>query len=198
MNTGDRAHNYATAFYEATFERLLGSLGAAAQALAQQPALLQRLQATDVEFADRQAALDGILVDGVDPMARNLLYTLVQHGDLPLLGEVITSLRARMAQAAAGPTPVEVTTATPLAADQRQALEAKLAGQYGANLAYEYKVDAAILGGMIVRVGDKLIDGSVASRLAALKQTLGVATTDLEAAGVGAPSVGEGRGITGE
>jgi F-type H+-transporting ATPase subunit delta len=177
MNTGDRAHNYATAFYEATFERLLGSLSAAAQALAQQPALFQKLQATDVEFAERQAALDGVLVDGVDPMARNLLYTLLQHGDLPMLGEVITSLRTRMQQIASGPTPVEVTTATPLAPDQRQALEAKLASQYGGNLAYAYKINDAILGGMIVRVGDKLIDGSVASRLAALKVTLGVSAS---------------------
>jgi F-type H+-transporting ATPase subunit delta len=174
MNTGDHAHNYATAFFEATFDRLLGSLTAVAQTMAQQPALLQQLQSPDVEFADRQKALDGILVDGVDPMARNLLYTLLQHGEMSLLGEVITSLRARMQQSGAGPTPVEVTTATPLAQDQRQALEAKLAAQYGGNLAYEYKVDSAILGGMIIRVGDKLIDGSVATRLAALKQTLGV------------------------
>jgi F-type H+-transporting ATPase subunit delta len=184
MNIGDRAHNYATAFYDATFERLLGSLSAAAQALAQQPALLQKLQATDVEFAERQAALDGILVDGVDPLARNLLYTLLQHGDLPMLGEVITSLRTRMQQAAAGPTAVEVTTATPLAADQRQALEAKLTSQYGGNLAYEYKVDSAILGGMIIRIGDKLIDGSVASRLAGLKQALGVGATSGATTGV--------------
>jgi F-type H+-transporting ATPase subunit delta len=187
MNTGDRAHNYARAFYEAAFERLIGSLSATAQALAQRQDLLQRLQATDIAFAERQAALDAVLIDGVDPIARNLLYTLLQHGDLPLLGEVITSLRAAMAQAAAGPTPVEVTTATALAPDQRQALEAKLVSQYGANLAYEYKVDSTILGGMIVRVGDKLFDGSVASRLNALKQTLGVTTTEVEAPGVGAP-----------
>lgn len=178
MNTGDRAHNYATAFYEAMFERLLGSLGAAAQALALQPDLLQKLQSASTDFADRQKALDGILVDGVDPMARNLLYTLLQHGELSLLGEVITSLRARMQQSAVGPTPVEVTTACPLEDDQRQALEAKLIIQYGGNLAFEYKVDNAILGGMIIRVGDKLIDASVASRLAALKQTLGVAATE--------------------
>ena len=176
MNTGDRASQYATAFYEATFERLLGSLTAAAEALVQNPDLLRKLQSLDVDFADRKAALDGILVDGVDPMARNLLYSLLERGDLALLGPVVTSLRARMQASASGPTPVDVTTASPLAQDQRQALEAKLAAQYGANLAYTYQVDSAILGGMIVRVGDKLIDGSVASRLAALKQTLGVAT----------------------
>jgi F0F1-type ATP synthase delta subunit len=72
---------------------------------------------------------------------------------------------------------VEVTTAVPMEADQRRVLEQKLTAQYGGNLAYTYHVDNTILGGMIVRVGDKLIDGSVASRLAALKQTLGVATT---------------------
>jgi F-type H+-transporting ATPase subunit delta len=177
MNTGDRASQYATALYEATFERLLGSLTAAAEALVQNPALLQKLQALDVEFADRRAALDGILVDGVDPIARNLLYTLLERGDLALLAPVVTSLRARMQQATSGPTLVEVTTAVPMEADQRRALEQKLAAQYGGNLAYTFHVDSAILGGMIVRVGDKLIDGSVASRLAALKQTLGVATT---------------------
>ena len=177
MNTGDRAHNYATAFYQAAFERLLGSLTAASQALAQKPDLLERLQAANLEFTERKAALDAILVDGVDPMARNLLYTLVERGDLPLLDEVVISLRARLQQAAAGPASVTVTTASPMAADQRQALEARLASQYGTNLAFEYHVDPAILGGMIVRVGDKLIDGSVASRLAALKQTLGVATS---------------------
>ena len=37
-----------------------------------------------------------------------------------------------------------------------------------------YRVDPAILGGLIVRVGDRLIDNSLAARLAAMRQTLGV------------------------
>ncbi len=178
MSTGDRATNYATAFYEAAFERLIGSLEAVAQALTSKPTLLERLGATDTEFETRKGALDSILAEGVDPAVRNLLYTLLQRGDLPLLGDVIASLRARLQRAESGPTQVEVMTAIPLADGQRQTLETRLAEQYGANLVYEYKVDPTILGGMIVRVGDKLIDGSVASRLAALKQTLGVATTE--------------------
>jgi F-type H+-transporting ATPase subunit delta len=178
MNTGDRAHNYAAALIEAAFERIIQSLEATAQTLANKPALLEKLGAAGAEFETRKAALDSLLVAGSDPLARNLLYTLLQHGDLGLLREVITSLHAAMSQVEAGPMPVEVVTATALADDQRLALEAKLASQYGANLVYRYRVDAAILGGMIVRVGDKLIDGSVASRLAAMKQSLGVATTE--------------------
>lgn len=178
MTTGDRATNYATALYEAAFERLIGSLGDVAKTLADRPAVLKQLGAADTEFASRQTALDGILAEGVDPLVRNFLYTLLQRGDLSLLEDVITSLRTRLQRAESGPVQVEVVTAIPVAEDQRQTLETRLAEQYGANLTYEYRVDPAILGGMIVRVGDKLIDGSVASRLAALKQTLGVATTE--------------------
>ncbi len=178
MNTGDRAHSYATALFEAAFERLIQPLEATAQALANQPALLERLVAGNVEFGARKNALDATFTGEIDPLARNLLYTLLQHGDLPLLGEVISALHGRMSQAEAGPTPVEVVTAVTLDHDQRSALEARLSARYGANLAYTYRVDPAILGGMIVRVGDKLIDGSVATRLAAMKQSLGVATTE--------------------
>ena len=69
-------------------------------------------------------------------------------------------------------------SAIALADEQRRALVAKLEAQYGRNLVYSYRVDPAILGGLIVRVGDKLIDGSVASKLAAMKQALGVTTAD--------------------
>jgi F-type H+-transporting ATPase subunit delta len=109
---------------------------------------------------------------------RNLLSVLMQRGDLTLLNEVIGALRQRIRSAEVGPTAVEVTTAATLADDQRASLESKLTQQYGSALAFSYRVDPAILGGMIVRVGDKLIDGSVASRLAAMKQALGVSSNE--------------------
>lgn len=174
MNTGDRAQSYASAFFEAAFERWLSALDSIAATLSSNRALLDRLQATDVEFAQRQVALDGFLPAGSDPLARNLVQTLMQHGDLGLLGEITAALRDRMRRAEAVSVPVEVVTAAVLPDDQRQALEAKLAAQYGAGLTISYRVDPAILGGMIVRVGDKLIDASVASKLAAMRQALGV------------------------
>jgi F-type H+-transporting ATPase subunit delta len=47
-----------------------------------------------------------------------------------------------------------------------------LASRYGQDLSLQYKVDQAILGGLVVRVGDQVIDGSVASKLAALREQL--------------------------
>lgn len=175
--SSDRVQSYANAFYEAAFERWLGSLAGAASALANNSALLGALQAADVDFEKRAAALHGILPPDADVPVRNLLLTLLQRGDLALLGEITEALRMKLRSVEQGPLQVAVTTAVALAADQRQALETRLAQQYGSQLTYDYTVDPAILGGMIVRIGDKLIDGSVASRLAAMKQTLGVAVT---------------------
>jgi len=96
----------------------------------------------------------------------------MQHGDLGLLPDIMAALRQRGAEAA--PIAVEVVTAAALDDDQRQTLEARLVAQHGAGLTFSYRTDPAILGGIIVRIGDKLIDGSVAGKLAAMKQALGV------------------------
>jgi F-type H+-transporting ATPase subunit delta len=174
MNTADRAQSYANAFYEAAFDRWLSSLDGVVRALEGNHALMQRLQADNIEFKDRQLMLDGLLPADADSLVRNLLNVLLQRGELSLLPEVAGALRARQRQTEAGPVTVDVTTAVPLAQDQCTMLETRLTQQHGQGLAFNYHVDPAILGGVIVRVGDKLIDGSVASRLAAMRQALGV------------------------
>ena len=105
---------------------------------------------------------------------RNLVYALAQRGDLALLAEIAVALRERMRRAEAEPVAAEIISAIPLTDAEREALVARLESQYGAGLDVRYVVDPAILGGLIVRVGDKLIDGSVATKLAAMKQALGV------------------------
>lgn len=172
MNTSDRAQSYAGAFYAAAIERWMTALESVSAALAKDHTLVDRLQAAGVEFAKRQGILDTVIPTDTDPLVRNLLLTLMQQGDLGLLPDITAALRQRGAEAA--PISVEVATAVALPNDQRQALEAKLTAQYGAGLTFSYRVDPAILGGIVVRVGDKLIDGSVAGKLAAMKQALGV------------------------
>jgi len=65
-----------------------------------------------------------------------------------------------------------VTSAVPLIETEKSALEAKLRAQFGDDLACDYAVNPAILGGVTVRIGDKVIDGSVAGKLAELKEKL--------------------------
>lgn len=172
MNTGERVQSYVSAFYAAAIERWMTALEGVSATLAKDHTLLDRLQAAGVVFAKRQGILDGVIPADTDPLVRNLLLSLMEHGDLGLLPDITAALRQRGAEAA--PIAVEVVTAAALADDQRQVLEAKLAAQYGAGLSFSYRIDPALLGGIVVRVGDKLIDGSVAGKLAAMKQALGV------------------------
>lgn len=66
----------------------------------------------------------------------------------------------------------EVTSAVALDAAEKGALEGKLKAKFGRALTFAYHVDPALLGGVIVKVGDKIIDGSLASKLNAMAETL--------------------------
>ncbi len=66
----------------------------------------------------------------------------------------------------------DVTTALPLTEGQEQALAEKLAAMTGRTIKIRQHVDSSILGGIVVRVGDKLLDGSVSNQLAVLQADL--------------------------
>ncbi|MGQ9814494.1 MAG: F0F1 ATP synthase subunit B [Candidatus Roseilinea sp.] len=68
---------------------------------------------------------------------------------------------------------VVVTSALPLSDDEQARVKADLAQQLGQISDVTFDVDPAILGGLVVRVGDKVIDGSVAGRIGTLRQSLG-------------------------
>jgi F-type H+-transporting ATPase subunit delta len=99
---------------------------------------------------------------------------LLQRSDLGLIREVAAGLEEAVSRAGSGPTEVEVTSAVILSDLQRQALETQLQEQYGQALDVRYRVEPRILGGLIVRIGDRLLDNSVAARMAALRQAIGV------------------------
>ena len=119
--------------------------------------------------------LDGLLPDDTDRPVQNLLYTLSQQGDMGLLPDVIDSLRDLVERVGERPLGVEVTSVVPLTEQECQDLRRKLEARFGQNLELHYHIDPAILGGLIVRAGDKLIDGSLSTRLQGMRQAMGVA-----------------------
>lgn len=72
----------------------------------------------------------------------------------------------------AGEVAAIVTSALPLTADEQRVVSSGLAEQLGQVPATEFKVDPAILGGLVIRIGDKVVDGSVGGRLEALRESL--------------------------
>jgi F-type H+-transporting ATPase subunit delta len=60
----------------------------------------------------------------------------------------------------------------PLTEAEKEAMRAKLTQRFGSDLEIQFEVDASLLGGVYLRVGDQVIDGSVAGKLAALRDHL--------------------------
>jgi F-type H+-transporting ATPase subunit b len=66
----------------------------------------------------------------------------------------------------------EVISALPLTDDEKQTVRQDLLGRLGSSAEVAFQVDPAILGGLVVRVGDRVLDGSVAGQLDAMRQSL--------------------------
>ncbi|MEN6409536.1 MAG: F0F1 ATP synthase subunit B [Anaerolineaceae bacterium] len=66
----------------------------------------------------------------------------------------------------------EVTSALPLTPDEQDAVKRDVLTSVGSSATIAYRVDPSILGGLVIRVGDKVMDGSVAGQLQGLRQTL--------------------------
>lgn len=87
-------------------------------------------------------------------------------------GRVVVLDEQELRRAKAGEVKATVTSALPLSADEQKVVSSGLAEQLGWMPAIEFKVDPALLGGLVIRIGDKVIDGSVSGRLGALRESL--------------------------
>ena len=66
----------------------------------------------------------------------------------------------------------EVTSALPLSNEEQAAVKKNVLDKMGANTAIEFRVDPQILGGLVIRIGDKVLDGSVSGQLEGLRKSL--------------------------
>jgi F-type H+-transporting ATPase subunit delta len=107
---------------------------------------------------------------GVAPLVKRLLELLSARDRLALLGDVAEAY-GELANAAHGVLAAEAVSAVPLAEPQRKALEAALAGA-ARSVELRTRVDPALLGGVVVRANGRTYDGSVRTRLAALRRRL--------------------------
>jgi F-type H+-transporting ATPase subunit delta len=111
------------------------------------------------------------LSEGADPLVRNGLFVLVDNGRLDALADVVEHVH-EADQRASRQLELELTTAVPIGDDEAEEIRAKLAEASGQEVTLQRSVDAAILGGVIVRVRDRLVDLSVRGRLEALRLSL--------------------------
>ena len=175
MKAQELSRNYALAIFSQALEKWLSALNAVQGELAGKTDLLASLEDSSRPFSQKQADLDKLIPAGTDQPVRNFLYTLLREDDMALLPEVIGELE-RMSRGGPQVQVARVTTAVELSDGEKDRFRQKLGAKYGQNLDFVFNVDPGIYGGVIVQIGDKVIDGSIAARLEALSQALGVRT----------------------
>ena len=171
MSQKSRSQEYARAVYELALEGWQKDLQAIQEKLSASPDLMKQLQDAGIDFATRQKALDGILPEDLSTQRRNFFYTLLKNGHLDIVQEIGANL-TRLATKGPGVEIATVTTALELPEKDQESFRTKLVSQYGEHVDVEFNVDESILGGVIVQVGDKIIDGSLISKLNSAQQTL--------------------------
>jgi F-type H+-transporting ATPase subunit delta len=101
----------------------------------------------------------------------NLVKLMLRRGRIDQLPRVSAEFR-RLDNARQGIVPATATTAAPLSQDDVRALVGRLEQMTGGRIELALQVDPSLLGGLVVRVGDRLIDGSVRGRLERLRNQL--------------------------
>jgi F-type H+-transporting ATPase subunit delta len=100
----------------------------------------------------------------LDPLTTRFLGVLAQNRRLRQLGNVIRAFNT-LAARHRGEITAEVTSAHPLDDDQVEAIKQNLRTRMGRDIAVEMNVDPAILGGLVVKIGSQMIDGSIRTKL---------------------------------
>ena len=142
--------------------------------LATDDALFKLLENPEVSLDEKTKVLTRRLGD-INPMALKLVSLLVTKGRLSMINDIADEYQRLLDNyhGVEGAEVAEVTTAIPLDDEDRLRLAQRITDMVGKPVVLKPKVDTSVIGGIIIRVGDKLIDGSIRSRLAALKKELG-------------------------
>ena len=136
----------------------------------QAPALRRALESPLIPGERKHAVVDAALAD-IDELSKTFLHLLIEKRREEILPAVKEEF-GRQADDARGLIRAEATTAVPLADSERAALVGALQSRTGKTIELSAHVDAGILGGLIVRMEDTVIDGSVRGALERLREQM--------------------------
>ena len=130
--------------------------------------LKQTLSDQSIDRVQREKILGELLEDKVSPHTLGLLTFIVGQGRARQLPQILQQL-SDLAAEARDSVVAEVRTAVPLQEGQREALAAALSKATGKKVEVKALVDPSVLGGVVAKIGDTVIDGTVKYKLEQLK-----------------------------
>ncbi len=128
------------------------------------------LASPNIAESKKTELLDAVLANS-QPEARNLAHLLLQRDRLGIVPDIYQIFQDEVL-AERGIAVAEVTTAEPLDEQDQQVVKDRLKKLIGKDIELKMNTDPAMIGGIVARVGDQLIDGSVVSQLRRLRNRL--------------------------
>jgi F-type H+-transporting ATPase subunit delta len=171
------AGRYASALFELAEEKKkldgVAADTAAIRELLFESADLRRLVASPVIAREDQGKAIAAVLDkaGVSAITQNFVGVVARNRRLFALDDMCTAFRDILA-GRRGEITAEVTTPSLLSDSQRDALEKELRTAMGSKVALDVQVDETLLGGMVVKVGSRMVDSSLKTKLQRLELSL--------------------------
>ena len=167
---------YATALLELANERTLTNpiadeLHGLRQVLAENPAFRAFLSDPSIGDTERSNVLKKVFAGKVQPLLEHFLEVLAAKGRLRHVEEIVNAYDELLDEQL-GKIEVDVTVAKKLTADQLEEVRRKVSAALKKDAVVHQYVDESIIGGLILRVQDKLIDASVKTQIAKLREQL--------------------------
>jgi F-type H+-transporting ATPase subunit delta len=177
MSTRTSAARYARALLdvviqEANPEQVEQQLVAFAELLEQHPDLQKALTSPAVPAAGKRGIVGDLATRlQTAPQLGKLLGLLADRDDLAVLPDLVATYRERLLEYRQV-VRAEVTTAEPLTPEKSTQLQQRLATITGRTVTMRTKVDPALIGGAVARVGSTVYDGSIATQLERIRERL--------------------------
>jgi F-type H+-transporting ATPase subunit delta len=175
MPTGAIARRYAAAIFDiaqkqGTIDRTLSDVEGIAQVFSDRK-LSFLLREPKIPAKRKETAVRQALADQVLPTSLNLALLVIQRELVEVMPNIARELK-QMVMDYKNEAAAQVTTATRMNDAEQTRIKQALEDRTGKTILMETRVDPSILGGVIARIGDQLIDGSVRTRLSLLQQQL--------------------------
>jgi F-type H+-transporting ATPase subunit delta len=172
------ASRYARALVEVVLEQKIApdvarqQLNAIVNAVHESADLRRVWESPAISAAQKRAVLDALVrqIGAIKPV-RNFIAILIDHRRIAMLDDVAKQFDSEL-NAQLGLVEAEISSSRPLSADGQRQLESQLERLTGKKVRATYSSRPELLGGVVVRVGSTIYDGSVRGQLEKMKQDL--------------------------
>lgn len=162
---------FMVAMEEGAQEKYSLALAKVKTAFSENPEYMDFLTSPGIPLSERVSAIEAVFGQTVPAYVLSYLQLLCEKGRMAWLLQSIDEFEA-LRHAAEHISTAKITSAVALTEEQKKKLVAKLETLHNAKISAEYSIDESLLGGVIVEVDGKIMDGSLRHRLREVKEVI--------------------------